>query len=206
MTESSSSSNAEQRRAAILQAAADLFFERGYAATSIDAIIERVGGSKRSIYSEFGNKEGLFSALVAECSVSMTEALTLPELAGRGLAQTMHALGERMMSNYMHPTMIGIYRTTLMEAHRFPEWAQSFYDEGPKRAIETLARVLEQAKASGQLREIDCQLAATHFIGMLKDNFYYQVVLGLRPPLTDAEIAQTVGSVVDIFLHGIEKA
>src|SRR3546814_17701069 len=54
------------RRAAILWAAGQVFFEQGYAATSIDAIIERAGGSKRNIYSEFGSKEGLFTALVSE--------------------------------------------------------------------------------------------------------------------------------------------
>ncbi|TIW33462.1 MAG: helix-turn-helix transcriptional regulator, partial [Mesorhizobium sp.] len=42
------------RREALLQAAAEIFFEQGYAATSIDAIIERAGGSKRNIYNEFG--------------------------------------------------------------------------------------------------------------------------------------------------------
>ncbi|WP_176026829.1 TetR/AcrR family transcriptional regulator, partial [Brucella intermedia] len=50
------------RRKTILRAAAELFFEQGYATTSIDAIIERTGGSKRTIYSEFGSKEGLFLA------------------------------------------------------------------------------------------------------------------------------------------------
>ena len=49
------------RRAAILEAAAQVFFEQGYAATSIDAIIKRLGGSKRTIYNEFGSKEGLFT-------------------------------------------------------------------------------------------------------------------------------------------------
>ena len=54
------------RREALLRAAAEVFFEQGYAATSIDAIIERAGGSKRNIYNEFGNKQGLFSAIVRQ--------------------------------------------------------------------------------------------------------------------------------------------
>lgn len=43
-----------------------MFFEHGYAAASIDAVIERIGGSKRNIYTTFGSKEGLFTALVSE--------------------------------------------------------------------------------------------------------------------------------------------
>ncbi len=62
------------------------------ATTSIDAIIERTGGSKRTIYSEFGSKEGLFLSigteyspplLVQYCPPDYGLALGLPD-AGRG--------------------------------------------------------------------------------------------------------------------------
>ncbi|QSX37021.1 TetR/AcrR family transcriptional regulator [Shewanella sedimentimangrovi] len=203
MSQNNSRASSESRREIILQAAAELFFEQGYAATSIDAIIERVGGSKRNIYSEFGNKEGLFNALVSGCTEKMTLALTLPETLGKDLRDTLMLLAYRMLHFYMSPMMLGIYRTTLMEAHRFPEWSQTFYDNGPKQAIDLFARVLGDAADRGELRGIDCQLAAGHFIGMLKDNQYYQVVLGLRPPLTEAESRRQVQSIVDIFLHGV---
>ena len=65
------------RRAAILEAAAQVFFEQGYAATSIDAIIKRLGGSKRTIYNEFGSKEGLFTALVSENAGTALSALAV---------------------------------------------------------------------------------------------------------------------------------
>jgi AcrR family transcriptional regulator len=49
----------EDRRELILDAAGKVFFEQGFSATSVDAIITRLGGSKRTIYNEFGSKEGL---------------------------------------------------------------------------------------------------------------------------------------------------
>ena len=63
------------RREALLAAAAEVFFEQGYAATSIDAIIERVGGSKRNIYNEFGSKEGMFTALVSKFAEDVLSSL-----------------------------------------------------------------------------------------------------------------------------------
>lgn len=48
-----------QRRQAILSAATDLFMEHGFEGTSLDMVIERAGGSRRSIYQYFDNKEGL---------------------------------------------------------------------------------------------------------------------------------------------------
>src|SRR5688500_1395336 len=75
------------RREALLQAAAEVFFEQGYAATSIDAIIERAGGSKRNIYNEFGNKEGLFSAIVTENADKVLSTLAIEEIQGRDLRE-----------------------------------------------------------------------------------------------------------------------
>src|SRR5215475_7065572 len=77
----------ENRRAAILEAAAQVFFEQGYAATSIDAIIERIGGSKRTIYNEFGSKEGVFTALVSESADAALAALSVERFAGRNLSE-----------------------------------------------------------------------------------------------------------------------
>ena len=57
------------RRAAtsqqILQAAAEVMAERGYAGTSLDSVAESAGVAKGSIYNHFGSKERLFEALIA---------------------------------------------------------------------------------------------------------------------------------------------
>src|SRR6185312_17205908 len=63
-------------RDAILAAASDVFFEAGYNGASIEAVIERVGGSKRAIYSHFGGKKELFAALVTEASNRALAALS----------------------------------------------------------------------------------------------------------------------------------
>jgi AcrR family transcriptional regulator len=47
----------EARRELILDAAGKVFFEQTFSPTSVDAIITRLGGSKRTIYNEFGSKE-----------------------------------------------------------------------------------------------------------------------------------------------------
>ncbi|OIJ94623.1 ScbR family autoregulator-binding transcription factor [Streptomyces colonosanans] len=55
---------AEETRKAVLQAAAHLFFERGYAATSISDISERSGRTSGAIYFHYANKEQLALAVV----------------------------------------------------------------------------------------------------------------------------------------------
>ena len=50
----------------ILHAAKTLFLEHGYENTSLEMIINESGGSRRNIYSEFGNKEKLLLAVISQ--------------------------------------------------------------------------------------------------------------------------------------------
>ncbi len=118
------------RRKTILRAAAELFFEQGYATTSIDAIIERTGGSKRTIYSEFGSKEGLFLALVADNADRAISALSLDYTTQSDLPDTLTTFGNHLLEVYMSPSVLGIYRIIITEAGRFPDLARVFYEKG----------------------------------------------------------------------------
>ena len=55
---------ARATRIRVLDAARALFVERGYVATTIDAIAERADVSPETIYSRFGNKRAILSNLV----------------------------------------------------------------------------------------------------------------------------------------------
>ena len=48
-------------RDAVLIAVVDLFWEKGFAATSMGDVVERTGLSKSSLYGAFGSKEALYS-------------------------------------------------------------------------------------------------------------------------------------------------
>lgn len=193
-----------ERREVLLAAAADVFFEQGYAATSIDAIIDRAGGSKRNIYNEFGNKEGLFAALVSTFAEKALSSLVIEEVGGRDLRETLIAFGHQLMTIYMSPALIGVYRTIVAEANRYPDLGRTFYECGPARATSRLAEVLEAAKARGEIHARDCIRIADHFVGLIRDNLHLQVVLGLRPPPDEAETNEVVLSAVDVFLNGIK--
>lgn len=195
----------EVRRSAILEAAGAVFFEQGFTAASIDAIIERTGGSKRNIYQEFGSKEGLFTALVTEISDRVLAALSAEEGAARDLHAALLGIGRRLMSLYLSPALIGVYRAIVTESQRFPELARYFYEKGPERGETRLAELLEAANAAGQADVPDCRLAASHFVGMLRDNLHLQVVLGLRAAPGPEELEKAVKSVVDLFYYGVRR-
>src|SRR6185312_10012339 len=53
-------SRAEARNGKLRTIAEDLFLKRGYDGVTIDKVVELAGGSKSTVYSEFGGKCGLF--------------------------------------------------------------------------------------------------------------------------------------------------
>ena len=194
-----------RRRESLLKAAAEVFFEQGYAAASIDAIIERAGGSKRNIYSEFGNKQGLFAAIVTGNADKALSSLPIDNVEKRDLAETLTVFGRHLLRIYMSPTVIGIYRLAVTEANRFPDLAKAFYEQGPGRTTIRLAQILEEAQKRDEIRMGDCRHLADRFMGMIRDNLHLQVVLGLRPPPSEEEMRNEVDSAVDLFLKGIRN-
>jgi AcrR family transcriptional regulator len=64
-----------QTRAALLQAAADAFIERGFQGTSVEEIAHRAGFTRGAFYSNFSSKEQLFAELLQERVFSVYRAV-----------------------------------------------------------------------------------------------------------------------------------
>jgi TetR/AcrR family transcriptional repressor of nem operon len=56
----------EYDREEVLEKTTDLFWERGFEATSMNEVVARSGLNKHSLYNEFGDKEGLFLLCINE--------------------------------------------------------------------------------------------------------------------------------------------
>jgi len=55
---------ADERRGAIIEAARELFLDRGYRATTVEAIAERAGVALETVYAGFGNKSKLVARVI----------------------------------------------------------------------------------------------------------------------------------------------
>ena len=63
-----------EREAQILAVAEQVFAERGFQATTMEDVAERVGVTKPMIYGYFGSKEGLLAACVASARSQLLQA------------------------------------------------------------------------------------------------------------------------------------
>jgi AcrR family transcriptional regulator len=197
--------SAEQRQEVLLKAARDAFSEKGYEGTSLDDIIRRAGGSRRSIYTQFGGKEGLFKALMVETAGQALVPMHQAPDEENSLEKTLFCFADRLLSALFTPAALDLSRLALADGSRFPELAKVYFESGPESAEATLAVLLDSAEKRG---EIDCRCvrsAAGRFIGMLRDNLYLQVLLRLRPAPEHEEKETLIQSAVEIFLCGIKK-
>jgi AcrR family transcriptional regulator len=78
----------QDTRAALLQAARELFAEKGYAATGTEAIVARARVTRGALYHHFGDKAGLFRAVMETVAGDLARRLIAQQLAcATGLAE-----------------------------------------------------------------------------------------------------------------------
>jgi AcrR family transcriptional regulator len=90
---------ADSSRERILEAAAELFSQKGYAGTGVDELAARAEIAKTAIYYHFGNKEGLVTAVLDRAATAWIEGIReASSQAGDPLARLDRALtGMRTM-------------------------------------------------------------------------------------------------------------
>lgn len=70
-----SAAAAAQTARDVLEAASQLFAERGYAHVSLDDVAQAAGVTRGAVYHHYGNKAGLFSSLAAQLQARIAEVV-----------------------------------------------------------------------------------------------------------------------------------
>ena len=158
----------QTRRAQILDAATKVFVENGYGAATIDLVVSRAGASKATVYSFFGGKEGLFTAIIEERAERILAALPHVGIDHVDVRTTLTEIGRRYMRVAMSPEAIGLYRLILAEGVRFPELARTFYRIGPERVSERVASLLRAWRRHRLITVDDAYVAAVQFLDAVR--------------------------------------
>ncbi len=142
------------RRAALLEAALDEFFQRGFTAARMDDIAARAGVSKGALYVYFDSKDALFKSLVEVYAVPNVERLeSVIRHSGGGL----QAIGAMLR---FAPTIIRetpvpkLAKILIADAPAFPDTVTAYRKNVIERVLGALTAVLEEANAQGEI-EID---------------------------------------------------
>lgn len=168
----------EERAQAQLEAAAALFVEKGFDATSLNDIIGRAGGSRTTLYTRFGDKDGLFRALMKEhCNRIQEEMVRILEestgLSRLSLADGLVRIGLHIIRTLADPKTIAIVHTLVSEGRRIPDIAGEFQAMGQERGIQRIADYLRAAATDDGRRIGDADADA-------KAEIFFSMILGSR--------------------------
>jgi len=191
----------EAKRSDILDTAANVFLEQGFARASMSEIAARLGGSKTTLYGYFRSKEQLFVEVVVAQAVK--ELLpTFEELDENttNLRDALVPVGEKLITYLLSPDAIAAHRMVMSEAGR-SDIGQHYYSNGRERGIRYIVAFLERASKIGKIRKCDFGIAATHLLALIESELLPPFHFGLaRPAPSRLEIRQSTERAVDVFL------
>jgi AcrR family transcriptional regulator len=186
----------EERRDAVIDAAARVFAKQGYDATTIDDLVAATGLQRGGLYHYIGGKQDLLIAIherFLEPLLEQARAIAAQDLEPE---PALRALAAALMDNIHH------YRDQVTVF--FHEWRTIEGDERwsqvrrERREFETIiADVLERGRAAGQFRFADGRIALLGFLGMIN---YAPQWYEPRGRMSHQAIAEQF---CDIFLRGI---
>ncbi|WP_437888428.1 TetR/AcrR family transcriptional regulator [Phytobacter sp. V91] len=199
----------EERRQAIVAAAAEVFLEIGYERASMDEVARRAGGSKATLYKYFSSKEELFETVVRNYSARfLTEAasgLTAPEAQHRTLEEKLTRFGEDMLRVVTCDNQaLQIYRVVMGEAGH-SDIGHLFRESGIRQSMEALAQEMDNAMQRGELELADPMLRAIQLTSLLKAETEVLFFLRDMPEFSQEKVRQMVDHGVRFFLDGAAK-
>jgi AcrR family transcriptional regulator len=147
---------AEARPAEIVQAAFEVFAEKGFAAARLDDIAQRAGVSKGALYLYFHNKQDIFEAGVKEAVVPNIGAIESFVLNFPGPFEQLIRLALPKMAEVAADSNIGkVVKMVVGESGNFPEIARIWHDDVVAKGLGLLTRLISQAQERGEVREGD---------------------------------------------------
>jgi AcrR family transcriptional regulator len=185
-----------ERRRVILTAASRMFLELGYGASTIDEVIRRVGGSKRTVYGYFPSKEALFVAVIDEVVGEIVRPLPDIDALSLDVRETLMLLARQHMETVLSERHIALVRLVAAEAVRFPDLGRAYYEHGPARGHAKLEHYFSQQHRLGTLYVPDPHRAAEHFWGKLLHHQTLQRLYNVVPPPKPAAIRAACAAAV----------
>ena len=187
---------------AIVDAAHDLFLDRGIAATPMDLVAERAGVSKMTVYANFRDKPALLAAVFDR----RIKTMRLPDLpVGSTLNLSLERLaefGELTVSLLTRPEVVKETRRMATEcAADQPRLAAMFYTAGRGEILKRVAVFLKGLNERGVLAIDDPELAAEELIGAWLGMTEVRQSLGLAGPPSSKAIAKRVRYAIDTLVR-----
>ncbi|MDE0035480.1 MAG: TetR/AcrR family transcriptional regulator [Deltaproteobacteria bacterium] len=189
------------RRAHILDVAAKVLAERGYRDTTMLEVAQRSSASKETLYAWFGDKLGLFEAVIRRNAGQIRLVLNGHLDGETSVESALTDFGRELAAHFLSDNVVAINRAAISEASSGPSLAASLTKLGREPMHHTFARYLEQCHARGLLKVEDTDEAVDTFVGLLLGNAQTRRLLGVTDPPTETDVEEMAKRAAQKFLR-----
>lgn len=194
------------RRTQILQAAAVVFPQKGYVATTLQDIAQEADVTSSAIYQYFRSKEELFLALTDNLSfIPILDDINRSldeknDMDYEDIRRSLIDVANGFLNTHIHN--LEILRMFLSEARIFPEIGKRYVERLVVPVEKLLNCYLAALMERGMLRQVNVELAVHAFYGIFLNVIITQNLLAGEDVLLLPE-RDRIGQLVDIYLMGI---
>jgi AcrR family transcriptional regulator len=198
-------SRGEARNVKLQKVAGELFLKHGYGGVTLDKIVGRAGGSKSTIYSEFGGKCGLFLTSIENLCREANEPLTKIDYTGLNLEESLKKLSFHILKLITAKRSVELHRLAIGEALNCPEVGAAWYTHGPARTASFIRSVLESHREELRTTTIPMERMAVILHDTLTGDALSRRLAGVGKQENDTELERLASEAVDILLGNVRK-
>ncbi|SEA56024.1 TetR/AcrR family transcriptional regulator [Acidovorax soli] len=195
----------QARPGELIEAALDLFVEKGFAATRVDEVAARAGVSKGTLFLYFPSKEELFKAVVRENIAGRFAEWTLELDAFEGSTDDLLRYCYQVWWERIGSTKTsGITKLMLSEAHHFPEITQFYQREVMDPGQALIRRILQRGVDRKEFRPLDMDYAVYLVLAPMIFLMLWKHSMGACvPDAQDLDPEKYLAMQADNILHGL---
>jgi AcrR family transcriptional regulator len=192
------------RPAEIVDAALQVFAEKGFAAARLEEIARRAGVSKGALYLYFETKEDLFRAVVSQAIAPNVAAVKAMAAAHPGpLPDLLRGVTAHVARVVQTTPLGGVLKMVVGEAGNFPEIARVWHDDLVSQVLAAVAAAIEAAQKRGEVKAGDARGYALQLVSPLLVAVLWRetfVPVGAKPFDLPALLAQHVETLLNGML------
>jgi TetR/AcrR family transcriptional repressor of mexJK operon len=189
---------ADARRGELLEAAFEVFGEKGFSGASMLDIATRAKASKATLYGRFDSKEKLFATLLRERFAELAAGVSV-EAAEQDPRKFLFIAARDILKLATSPRMAALARVAFAEGSLFDS-GRRILREAVLAERKDFVAYLERCRARGLLAFEDAEETASIFVAMAQGEWPTRLALGIVSEITPKQIEAHARLVVDMFL------